>query len=128
MSRLEDLRHARDGLKVLTSARQPLVAAVDLGASKVTCFIMRPDGVSRSSRTLQTAGVGYVQSRGVKGGVIVDTDLAVEAIAQAVERAETIAGVSVSGVTVTTSGGQLQSRRVTSQVSLGARPISDADC
>jgi cell division protein FtsA len=128
MSRLEDLRHAREGLKVLTSARQPLVAAVDLGASKVTCFIMRPDGVSRSSRTLQTAGVGYVQSRGVKGGVIVDTDQTVEAIAQAVERAETIAGVSVSGVTVATSGCQLQSRRVTSQVSLGARPVSDADC
>ena len=128
MSRLEDLRHARDGLKVLTSARQPLVAAVDLGASKVTCFIMRPEGVSRGSRTLQTAGVGYVQSRGVKGGVIVDSDEAVEAIAQAVERAETVAGVSVSGVTVATSGGQLQSRRVTSQVSLGARPISDADC
>ena len=128
MSRLEDLRQARDGLKVLTTGRQPLVAAVDLGASKVTCFIMRPDGVNRNGRTLQTAGVGYVQSRGVRAGVIVDTELAVEAIAQAVERAETIAGVSVSGVTVATSGGQLQSRRVTSSVSLGARPISDADC
>ncbi len=128
MSRLEDLRQARDGLKVLTTGRQPLVAAVDLGASKVACFIMKPDGVNRSGRTLQTAGVGYVQSRGVRSGVIVDTDLAVEAIAQAVERAETIAGVSVTGVTVSTSGGQLQSCRVTSQVSLGARPIAEADC
>jgi cell division protein FtsA len=128
MSRLEDLRQARDGLKVLTTGRQQLVAAVDLGASKVTCFIMRPDGVSRASRTLQTTGVGYVQSRGVKAGVIVDTEQAIEAIAQAVERAEAIAGVSVSGVTVTTSGGQLQSCRLTSQVSLGAKPISDADC
>jgi cell division protein FtsA len=128
MSRLEDLRQARDGLKVLTTGRQQLVAAVDLGASKVSCFIMKPDGVSRASRTLQTAGVGYVQSRGVKAGVVVDTELAIEAIAQAVERAEAIAGVSVSGVTVTTSGGQLQSCRLTSQVSLGAKPISDADC
>ena len=128
MSRLEDLRQARDGLKVLTTGRQQLVAAVDLGASKVTCFIMKPDGVNRASRTLQTAGVGYVQSRGVKAGVVVDTELAIEAIAQAVERAEAIAGVSVSGVTVTTSGGQLQSCRLTSHVSLGAKPISDADC
>ena len=69
MSRLEDRRQARDGLKVLTSGRQPLVAAVDLGASKVTCFIMKPDGVRRGDQTLVTAGVGYVQSRGVKGGV-----------------------------------------------------------
>ena len=125
---MEELRQARDGLKVLTTGRQPLVAAIDLGASKVTCFIMKPDGVNRAGRTLQTAGVGYVQSRGVRGGQIVDTDLAVDAIAQAVERAETIAGVSVAGVTVSTSGGQLQSRRVKSQVSIGARPISDADC
>jgi cell division protein FtsA len=128
MSRLEDRRHARDGLMALTSGRQPLVAAVDLGASKVSCFIMKPDGVRRGDRTLTTAGVGYVQSRGVKGGVIVNTDETVEAIAQAVERAETVAGVSVSGVTVCTSGGQMQSCRVTSRVSLGARPISDQDC
>ncbi|HEX4097953.1 MAG TPA: cell division protein FtsA, partial [Caulobacteraceae bacterium] len=127
MSRLEDLRQARDGLKVLTTGRQQLVAAVDLGASKVSCFIMRPDGVNRSGRTLQTAGVGYVQSRGVRAGVIVDPEQAVEAIAQAVERAEAIAGVSVSGVTVATAG-QLQSCRVSSSVSLGARPIVEADC
>jgi cell division protein FtsA len=38
-----------------------------------------------------------------------------------------VAGVSVAGVTVTTSGGQLASHRVCSQVSLGARPISDND-
>jgi cell division protein FtsA len=128
MSRLEELRQAKGGLKVLTTGRQPLVAALDLGASKVTCFIMRPDGIKRAGRTLQTAGVGYVQSRGVRAGVIVDTDLAVEALAQAVERAETIAGVSVQGVTVAMSGGQLQSCRVASRVSLGARPISEADC
>jgi cell division protein FtsA len=128
MSRLEELRQARDGLKVLASGRQPLTAAVDLGASKVACFIMKPDGVNRASRTLQTAGVGYVQSRGVRAGMIVDTDQVVDAIAQAVERAETVAGVSVSAVTVTTSGGQLQSCRVTSRVSLGSHQISDSDC
>ncbi len=113
---------------MLTTGRQALVAAVDLGASKVSCFIMKPDDVNRSGRTLKTSGVGYVQSRGVRAGVIVDTDLAVEAIAQAVEKAEAMAGVSVSGVTVATSGGQLHSCRVTSRVSLGARPITEADC
>ena len=128
MSRLEDRRSPREGLKVLTTGRQALVAAVDLGASKVSCFIMKPDDVNRSGRTLKTSGVGYVQSRGVRAGVIVDTDLAVEAIAQAVEKAEAMAGVSVSGVTVATSGGQLHSCRVTSRVSLGARPITEADC
>lgn len=127
MSRLEDRREARDGLKSL-APRQQVTAAVDLGASKVACFIMKPDGVRRSDRTLLPAGVGYIQSRGVRGGAIVNTEEAVEAIAQAVERAETVAGVSVQGVTVATSGGQLGSRRVRVEVSLGARPISENDC
>src|SRR5580692_1555368 len=119
-------RDPRDGLKV-TLGRTPVTAAVDLGASKVACFIMKPDGVRMSDRTITAAGVGYVQSRGVRGGSVVDVDQAAHAIAQAVERAETLAGVSVSGVTVAIAGGQLASCRVAATVSLGARPIGDND-
>jgi cell division protein FtsA len=104
-----------------------VVAALDLGASKVACFIMKPGGVNREARTLHTVGVGHVQSRGVRGGAIVNMDEATDSIALAVERAEAVAGVSVHGVTVTTAGGQLASHRVSSEVSLGARPIDDAD-
>jgi cell division protein FtsA len=119
-------KDGREGLKAAL-VRPPVVAAVDLGAAKVTCFIMKPEGVRRGDRTLTTAGVGYVQSRGVRGGAIVNLDEASEAIAQAVERAENVAGVSVQGVTVATAGGQLASARVAGRVSLGARPICDAD-
>lgn len=128
MSRLEDRREARDGLKTALAPTTKVVAALDLGASKVGCFIMRPDGVRRADRTLTPAGVGYIASRGIRGGSIVNTEEAVEAIAQAVERAETVAQCSITSVTVATSGGQMSSKRVTAQVSLGARPISDQDC
>jgi cell division protein FtsA len=117
---------SRDGLKV-TLTRPSATAAVDLGASKVACFIMKPDGARAMDRTITAAGVGYVQSRGVRGGVVVEVDEAASAIAKAVERAEALAGVTVSGVTVATAGGQLASKRVTAAVSLGARPISDND-
>src|SRR3954468_24317228 len=116
----------KDALKAALS-RPPVVAAVDLGAAKVTCFIMKPDGIRRGDRTLTTAGVGYVQSRGVRGGAIVDLDQASEAIAQAVERAENVAGVNVQGVTIPTAGGALTSSRVQGRVSIGARPIADND-
>jgi cell division protein FtsA len=112
---------------VLHGARAPLVAAVDLGASKISCFIMKPEGVRRADRTVNVAGVGYVQSKGVRGGAIVNMEDAGQAIAQAVERAEAMAGVSVSGVTVATAGGQLSSCRVNASISLGPRPISDDD-
>jgi cell division protein FtsA len=122
----EEKKEGREGLKAALG-RAPLVAAVDLGAAKVSCFIMKPEGVRRADRTLTTAGVGYVQSRGVKSGAIVNLDEASDAIAQAVERAETVAGVSVQGVTVATGGGQLSSHRVAGRVSVGARPIGDND-
>lgn len=117
----------RDSLKAAL-ARTPLTAAVDLGASKVACFLMKPDGVSRELRTLKTAGVGYVQSRGVRGGAIVNMEEASQAIAQAVEKAEMVAGLNATGVTVTVSGGQLVSHRLSAQTSLGAKPVGDADC
>jgi cell division protein FtsA len=126
MSTLRDRRDARDGLKVKT-VRQPLVAAVDLGASKIGCFIMKPDGANRDDRSINVAGVANVRSAGIRGHAIVNMDEAANAIAQAVERAEQMAGVSVGGVVVTTAGGQLASHRTSTTIQLSPRPIGDHD-
>ena len=123
---LEASRESREGLKAALG-RPQVTAAVDLGASKVACFIMKPDGVRRVDRTLTASGVAHVQSRGVRNGAIINIDEASEAVAQAVERAESMAEVRAQGVTVTTAGGQLAGRRIAGRVSLGARPISDED-
>ncbi|HYE42541.1 MAG TPA: cell division protein FtsA, partial [Caulobacteraceae bacterium] len=127
MSRLEDRRGAKDGLGGMRGGGSQIVAALDIGASKVACFIMKADGVRRCDKTVRVAGVGYVQSRGVRGGAIVDVDSCAQAVAQAVERAEAMAGCVVQSVTVTSSVGQIASHRVAAEVSLGARPISDVD-
>ena len=89
-----------DEHRVRRQVTASITAAVDLGATKVACFIMKPDGVRPADRTLTAAGVGYVQSRGVRGGAVVEVDEASGAIAMAVERAEALAQVKVSGVTV----------------------------
>jgi cell division protein FtsA len=125
MSRLDERRDARDGLKTL--GRAPVTAAVDLGASKIGCFIMKPEGIRRDRRLIEVSGVAHVRSRGVRAGAVVDVEAASQALAQAVERAETMAGVHVSGVTLTTAGGHLSSQNVNAQVSLGSRPIADGD-
>jgi len=107
--------------------RAPVVAALDLGQSKVACFIMKPEGVRHADRTIRVAGASHVQSKGVKGGAIINMDEAAQAIGHAVERAERTAGAPVSGVIVTTAIGQMASHRVQARVSLGANPIGDAD-
>jgi cell division protein FtsA len=119
-------QEGREGLK-LPIGRSPVVAAVDLGASKVACFIMKPDGVRRSERTLTAAGVGYVQSRGVRGGSIVDMDEAARAIGQAVDRAESMAGVFVQGITLTTALGQPASHRASARIPIAGRPVNESD-
>ncbi|CAN5171096.1 cell division protein FtsA [soil metagenome] len=116
--------NANDAAK---AARAPVVAALDLGQTKVACFIMKPEGVRHADRTIRVAGAGHVQSRGVRGGTIINMDEAAQAIGHAVERAERAAGAPVSGVIVTTAIGQMASHRVQARVSLGAHPVSDAD-
>ena len=110
-----------------TAGRAPVVAALDLGQSKVACVIMKAEGVRHADRTIRVAGAGHVQSRGVRGGGIVNMDEAAQAIGHAVERAERAAGSPVSGVVVTTAIGQMASHRVQARVSLGATPVGDAD-
>ena len=116
-----------EGLKRLGAARPAQVAALDLGASKVACFIMTPDGIRRADRTVRVAHAGHVQSRGVRGGALVDMEAAAEAIDHAMTRAQRDCETPVSSVIVTTSIGQPISHRIATQVSLGARPIRVAD-
>ena len=115
---------AEPGRPVVTSG---LIASLDLGASKIGCFIMRPEGARHADQSIRVAGVGYVQSKGVRAGSIIDMEAASQAIAQAVERAEAMANVSIQGVRVTVPGAQTASHRVSAQVSLGLKPIADAD-
>ena len=109
------------------AARAPVAAALDLGQSKIACFIMKPEGVRHADRTIRVAGAGHVQSQGVRGGAIINMDEAAQVIGRAVERAEKSAGSPVSGVIVTTAIGQMKSHRVQASVSLGANPVGDAD-
>ncbi len=111
----------------LAAGRDLPTAALDLGHSKVACFIMKPDGARHADRTIRVAGASHVQSRGVKGGGIINMEEAAQAIGHAVERAERTAGAPVSGVIVTTAIGAMASHRVQAKVSLGATPVSDGD-
>ncbi|EHN77314.1 cell division protein FtsA, partial [Streptomyces coelicoflavus ZG0656] len=70
------------------AGRAPVIAALDIGQSKVSCFIMKPDGVRHADRTIRVAGASHVQSKGVRGGAIINMDEAAQAIGHAVERAE----------------------------------------
>ena len=69
-----------------------LVTALDVGSTKVCCFIARPDG----SGGMCVIGIGHQIAKGMRAGTVVDIDAAEEAVRGAVDQAERMAKARVS--------------------------------
>jgi len=104
-------------------ARRDLIAALDIGSSKICCFVGRLDGDDR----VQITGIGHQASQGIKAGAIVDMDAAAAAITAAVHTAERMAGETVHDVIVGMAGGMPASRLVDIQVGVHGGPVADKD-
>ncbi|HEX3928250.1 MAG TPA: cell division protein FtsA [Gemmatimonadales bacterium] len=87
----------------MTVPVQRLVAAVDLGSTKVTGVIGEVTGDARSWG-LRVLGVGTELSSGVRRGVIRDFEETVRAVTKAMKSAEKIAGLEVGTVYCGMSG------------------------
>lgn len=100
-----------------------LIAALDIGTTKVCCFIARVDEASG----IRVAGIGHQVSAGLRAGAIVDMPAAQEAIAAAVNAAERMAGEQITSVVVNLPGGFPASEHVGVAIELGGRAITEAD-
>lgn len=82
-----------------------VVTGIDIGSSKVCTIIatLGDEGVP------SVIGVASVESRGIKKGVVVDIDDAVEVIAESLEGAERMAGYAVSSAFVIVDGTHITS-------------------
>ena len=81
--------------------RTGLVAALDVGSSKVVCLIGRAEPGS-----LRVLGTALRESQGVKAGTITSLDLAEEAIRDAVAAAENHADARIQNVIIGVNCGQ----------------------
>ena len=103
--------------------RSGLVTALDVGTSKVCCFVARA-GASGQPRVI---GVGHHASDGLRNGVIVDIEAAEGAILNAVHAAEKMAGDTVRFATVSLSGGRPSSSTVGAEVPISGHEVAEAD-
>ncbi|HEX2859373.1 MAG TPA: cell division protein FtsA [Alphaproteobacteria bacterium] len=109
---------------VVNRGRNRIIAGLDIGSSKVTCFIAELDEFFNP----HVLGYGQHVSTGLKKGQIVDMDRTETAIREAVHAAEDMAGVEISGVLVSLGGIGLKSHVTDGLVVLTANhEISDAD-
>ncbi len=109
--------------------RTGLVAALDVGTTKVCCLISRVDGERGADGNLKPriVGIGHQVSSGMRKGTVVDLDQAETSIRAVVEAAEQMAGENIDRVTVNLSGGRHRSRLIAYEISIAGHEIGDAD-
>ena len=105
------------------SQSEQLIAAIDIGSSKICCLIAKMNG----ENSFKIIGLGHQVSKGVRFGTIVDMDAAEEAILNAVYTAEQMAGRTVDRIVVNLSGGSPSSTIIEHKVSLPKEEVSISD-
>ena len=76
---------------------------LDIGTSRVTCIACGPSDTG----LLNIVGIGEAEARGLRKGVIVNPDAAVDAIKKAVEEAERMSGLEAEEVTINLAGSHI---------------------
>ncbi len=107
----------------MVKARNGIIAALDIGSSKVCCFIARVEG----NNQLRVVGIGHQPSSGIKGGNIVDMEAAEHALSSAVNAAEQMCGERVEEVIVGVGGGYPASHTFGVEVAIGGHEVADRD-
>lgn len=108
--------------------RQGTVAALDVGTTKVSCFIAKYGQSHQSAkRPIRVQGVGHHISHGIRKGAVIDMEPVEDAIRIAVEGAEKIANTTIRQVVLNLSTGAPKSKNVSANTSLSGRAVSEND-
>lgn len=113
----------------VSTGRSGIVTALDVGTSKIACFIAKvePGRLQNGHSPMRVIGIGHQVSRGIRNGTVVNMDLAEEAIRVAVDAAERMAGVTVKDVIVSVSSGEPKSQTIGVKSAVPAGEVQDQD-
>ena len=120
-------------MKPIAPRRSAIVAALDVGSSKVACLIARlrphpPQQVlTRRSHAVEVVGFGHTGARGTKAGAVVNLAQAEDAIRNAVDSAERMASVEIESVVLSISAGRLSSDLFAAEVDIAGSAVTEGD-
>ena len=100
-----------------------VIGAVNIGSFRVSAMIA---GLTESGE-MTVLGSGHRAAQGIKRGYVTDMAAATYAVRDALERAEKLAGTSVSSVWLGASGAGLASRINQVEIEIGGRRIEEED-
>ncbi|WP_417790490.1 cell division protein FtsA [Terasakiella pusilla] len=108
---------------VTKKTRNGLIAALDIGTTKVSCFVAR----AGSGKAPEIIGLSHQIANGLRRGVIVDMEAAEKSIRSAVHVAEEMADDTIERVIVSLSGGHAQANLVNVETNVHTAQIADID-
>ena len=105
-----------------------IIAALDIGSSKICCFIAEVKGHNQ----IEVIGIGHQASKGVKSGTIIDLRATETAVAHAVEAAEVMAkdhlqGQPIKSVLMNVPGMHTLPHPLSVDVRISGHEVSDRD-
>jgi len=120
-------------MKPIPARRSVVVAALDVGSSKVVCLIgrLRPHSpqqvLTRRSHSVEVIGFGHTVARGTKAGTVVNLVQAEGAIRRAVDAAERMASVEIESVVLSVSSGRPTSELFAAEIEILGSAVSEND-
>jgi cell division protein FtsA len=120
-------------MKPLPPNRSVLVAALDVGTSKIACLIgrLRPSPPEESpglrSHSVEVVGFGHTLARGMKAGTVIDLAEAEAAVRQCADLAERTAKMQLDSVIVSVSAGRPTSELISASIEVAGSAIGERD-
>jgi cell division protein FtsA len=119
-------------MRPLSRKRPAIVAALDIGTSKVACLVARlkPYGpqevLRRRSHVVEVLGLGHTGARGMKAGSVVDLAEAEQVLRQTIDLAERRASVQLESVVLSISAGRIASECYAASINVTGA-VSESD-
>ena len=111
---------------MLTTHREnrSLIVALDVGTSKIVAVVaeINPEGTA-----YEIIGFGQVPSKGLRRGVVVDIELAVQSIQRVLEEAELMANVKIREVITGIAGSHVRSKNSHGMVAIQNKEVTQGD-
>src|SRR6266508_2758379 len=120
-------------MKPLPGNRSVLVAALDVGTSKIACLIgrLRPcppqEGLPLRSHSVEVVGFGHTLARGMKAGTVIDLAEAEAAVRQCADLAERSAKMQLDSVVISISAGRPASELISASIEVAGAAIGERD-
>ena len=116
-------------MKRKTDQKGSIIAALDVGTSKIACMIAR---MTDDEGGFEVVGCGHPVSAGIKGGPVVDLEAAEDAIRHAVHEAEKMAAETMKGyplrdVVINVPGIHAQSHHFSADIDMLGHDVTEQD-